>query len=90
MTTVRKVIVPHSVPGIIDVARINLAAAWLMLVVAELLAAQEGLAFRIVRAQRFRAIDTMFALLITFGVIGLVSDVALRRLRWSVARWARP
>ncbi len=77
-------------PGIIDVARINLAAAWLMLVVAELLAAQEGLAFRIVRAQRFRAVDTMFALLIVFGVIGLVSDLLLRRLRSVVARWARP
>ena len=89
-TTVRKVIIPHSVPGMIDVARINLAAAWLMLVVAELLAAQEGLAFRIVRAQRFRDIPTMFALLITFGVIGLVSDLLLRRLRWFVARWARP
>jgi NitT/TauT family transport system permease protein len=88
--TVRRVIVPHSLPGIIDVARINLAAAWLMLVVAELLAAQEGLAFRIVRAQRFRAVDTMFALLIVFGVIGLVSDVALRQLRSVVARWARP
>ena len=47
-----RVILPHSYPGIIDVARINLAAAWLMLVVAELLAAQEGLAYRIVRAQR--------------------------------------
>jgi NitT/TauT family transport system permease protein len=89
-TTVRKVVLPHSVPGMIDVARINLAAAWLMLVVAELLAAQEGLAFRIVRAQRFRDIPTMFALLITFGVIGLVSDLLLRRLRWLVARWARP
>ena len=89
-TTMRRVIVPHSLPGIIDVARINLAAAWLMLVVAELLAAQEGLAFRIVRAQRFRAVDTMFALLIVFGVIGLVSDLALRRLRYVVARWARP
>jgi NitT/TauT family transport system permease protein len=89
-TTVRKVILPHSVPGMIDVARINLAAAWLMLVVAELLAAQEGLAFRIVRAQRFRDVPTMFALLITFGVIGLVSDLLLRRLRWVVARWARP
>jgi NitT/TauT family transport system permease protein len=89
-TTVRKVILPHSVPGMIDVARINLAAAWLMLVVAELLAAEEGLAFRIVRAQRFRDIPTMFALLITFGVIGLVSDLLLRRLRWFVARWARP
>jgi len=32
----------------------------------------------------------MFALLIVFGVIGLVSDVALRQLRSVVARWARP
>ena len=32
----------------------------------------------------------MFALLIVFGVIGLVSDLLLRRLRWVVARWARP
>jgi NitT/TauT family transport system permease protein len=89
-TTIRKVVLPHSVPGTIDVARINLAAAWLMLVVAELLAAQEGLAFRIVRAQRFRDFPTIFALLITFGVIGLVSDLLLRGLRWAVARWARP
>jgi NitT/TauT family transport system permease protein len=88
--TLRSVIIPHSWPGVIDVARINLAAGWLMLVVAELLAAQEGLAFRIVRAQRFRAIDTMFALLLVFAVIGLVSDLLLRRLRWAVGRWARP
>ena len=45
-TILRRVILPHSVPGIIDVARINLAAAWLMLVVAELLAAETGLAYR--------------------------------------------
>ncbi len=89
-TILRRVIVPHSVPGIIDVARINLAAAWLMLVVAELLAAQEGLAYQIVRAQRFRAVDTMFALLIVFGAIGLLSDVFLRWLRNRVAPWARP
>ena len=60
-----------------------------MLVVAELLAAQEGLAFRIVRAQRFRRIDTMFALLLVFGVIGIVSDLALRMLRNRTAPWAR-
>ena len=85
----RKVILPHSWPGIIDVARINLAAAWLMLVVAELLAAQRGLAFEIIRAQRFRAVDTMFALLIVFSVIGLVSDLTLRWVRRRVAPWAR-
>jgi NitT/TauT family transport system permease protein len=85
-----RVLLPHSLPGIIDVARINLAAAWLMLVVAELLAAQQGLAFQIIRAQRFRAVDTMFALLIVFGVIGLVSDLALRFLRDLIAPWNRP
>jgi NitT/TauT family transport system permease protein len=90
MTVVRRVILRHSVPGIIDVARINLAAAWLMLVVAELLAAQQGLAYQIIRAQRFRAVDTMFALLIVFGVIGLCSDVFLRWLRNVTSPWARP
>jgi len=90
LTVLRKVILPHSWPGIIDVARINLAAAWLMLVVAELLAAQRGLAFEIIRAQRFRAVDTMFALLIVFGVIGLCSDVLLRWLRNVTSPWARP
>jgi NitT/TauT family transport system permease protein len=87
-TVLRKVVLPHSWPGIVDVARINLAAAWLMLVVAELLAAQEGLAFRVVRAQRFRRVDTMFALLIVFGVIGLLSDLALRALRKRTAPWS--
>ncbi|MEM7338186.1 MAG: ABC transporter permease [Actinomycetota bacterium] len=88
LTVLRRVILPHSWPGIIDVARINLAAAWLMLVVAELLAAQDGLAFRIIRAQRFRRVDRMFALLLVLGVLGIVSDMALRALRNRSARWA--
>jgi NitT/TauT family transport system permease protein len=87
-TILRRVIVPHSLPGIVDVARINLAAAWLMLVVAELLAAQQGLAFRIVQAQRFQQVDTMFAMLIVFGLIGVASDLALRFLRNRFV-WAR-
>ncbi|MDP1792737.1 MAG: ABC transporter permease [Acidimicrobiales bacterium] len=86
----RRVVLRFSLPGIIDAARVNLAAAWLMLVVAELLAAEKGLAFQIVRAQRFRAVDKMFALLVVFGVIGLVSDLALRWLRNRAAPWARP
>ena len=90
MRVLRRGVLTHPMPGIIDVARINLAAAWAILVVAELLAAQEGIAFRIVRAQRFRQIDEMFALLIVFGVIGIVSDLALRALRNRAAPWARP
>ncbi|HUP72035.1 MAG TPA: ABC transporter permease [Acidimicrobiales bacterium] len=89
-TVLRRVVFRHSLPGIVDVARVNLAAAWLMLVVSEVLAANEGLAYRIVRAQRFRGFDTMFAVLIAFGIIGLMSDLFLRWLRNAVAPWAKP
>lgn len=89
LTVLRRVLLPHSWPGMVDVARVNLAAAWLMLVVAELLAAQEGLAFRIVRAQRFQRIDRMFALLLVFAVIGASSDLALRALRNRTSPWAK-
>lgn len=87
-TVLRRVIARWSLPGIIDSARVNLAAGWLMLVVAELLAAEKGLAVSIIRFQRFRAVDSMFALLFTFGVIGLCSDLALRGIRNRLAPWA--
>jgi NitT/TauT family transport system permease protein len=89
-TVLRRVIARYSLPGIVDAARVNLAAAWLMLVVAELIAAESGLGYSIVRLQRFRAVDAMFALLFTFGLIGLVSDLGLRGLRNRLAPWARP
>ena len=39
----RKVIVPHSLPGMIDAVRVNAAAAWNFVVVAELYRAEAGL-----------------------------------------------
>jgi NitT/TauT family transport system permease protein len=87
-TVLRRVVFRHSVPGIVDATRVNLAAAWLMLVVAELLAANEGLGFGVERAHRFHAVPAMFALLMVFGVIGLVSDLLLRALRSRLAPWA--
>ena len=89
-TVLRKIVFPHALPGIIDVARINLASAWLMLVVAELLAARDGLAFQMQRAYRFRQVDTMFAILLVFAVIGVASDLTLRWIRNRTAPWARP
>jgi len=89
-TVLGRIVFRHSLPGIIDVARINLAAAWLMLVVSELLAANEGLAFRIIKAQRFKNYDTMFAVLLVFGVVGVATDLALRWLRNLSSPWARP
>jgi NitT/TauT family transport system permease protein len=89
LTVMRKVIFPYAVPGIIDTARVNLAAAWNLIVVAELVAAQEGLGVRIFREQRFLHTDDIFALLIVIGIIGLASDNGLRTLRNRVAPWSQ-
>jgi len=86
---VRKVVVPHSVPGLIDAMRVNIAATWNLVVVAELIAASEGLGYRIIRAQRVNGTDQIFFVLLVIGVIGVAFDLGFRLLRNRVAPWAR-
>jgi len=85
----RKVILPHSLPGLIDAMRVNIAATWNLVVVAELIAAQEGLGYRIARAQRFLQTDQIFAVLIVIGLIGVSIDLLFRAVRNAAAPWAR-
>ncbi|WP_329054141.1 ABC transporter permease [Amycolatopsis sp. NBC_01488] len=84
----RKIVVPHSLPGMIDAIRVNAAAAWNFVVVAELINSSAGLGYRIVRAQRFVQTDKIFAVLVVIGIAGLVIDVLLRLLRTRVGKWA--
>jgi NitT/TauT family transport system permease protein len=88
-TVVRKVVLPHSLPGLIDAMRVNIAATFNLVVVAELIAAQSGLGFRITKAQRFLQVDKIFFVLIVIGLIGVTIDLSFRGLRNLVAPWAR-
>jgi NitT/TauT family transport system permease protein len=83
----RKVVIPHALPGMIDAMRVNAAAAWNFVVVAELIASTSGLGYRIVRSQRFLETDKIFAVLVVIGLIGLTIDIGLRLLRERVGRW---
>jgi NitT/TauT family transport system permease protein len=85
----RKVIFPYAVPGMIDVARVNLAAAWNLIVVTEMFNAEFGLGRLIVRSQKFLQIDHIFAAIVVIGVIGVTTDVSLRILRNRVAPWSQ-
>jgi NitT/TauT family transport system permease protein len=88
LEVLRKVIFPHALPGMIDAMRVNAAAAWNFVVVAELVASTSGLGYRIVRSQRFLQTGKIFAVLIVIGLIGLGLDLSFRKLRDSVAGWA--
>jgi NitT/TauT family transport system permease protein len=74
----RHVVLRAALPGIWDTLRITLGWAWTYLVVAELVAANVGLGYRIMRAQRFLQTDAIILGIIVIGVLGLISDYAFK------------
>jgi NitT/TauT family transport system permease protein len=82
-----KVILPHSLPGMLDAVRVNFAAAWNLVVVAELVNSDTGLGKRILLAQRFTQTDKIFAILVVIAVAGVLTDVLLRLARNRIGRW---
>ena len=82
------VITPYIIPRIIDTFRVNMAASWNLVVVAELLAASEGLGKRILLAQKFLKTDEIFACLIILGLIGFLLDLCFRLLLRLTCKWA--
>jgi NitT/TauT family transport system permease protein len=88
--TLIQVIFPHALPGILDACRINLAAAWQLVIVSELIAANEGLGRRISVAGRFLKTDEIFVGIIVIGLIGLILDLSFQyAIRWFF-RWSSP
>lgn len=83
-----RVIMPAVFPSIIDTLRVNVSGAWNYLVIAELIASNQGLGFRIVRAQRFLHTDEIFVCILLIGAIGLAIDLAFRLFSRRVVPWA--
>lgn len=83
-----RVLVPASLPGILETFRITFGWAWTYVIVAELVAAQSGLGFRIMESQRFLRTDVIFLYIIIIGLLGLLFDQALRWLSKKALPWA--
>ncbi|MGH8808130.1 MAG: ABC transporter permease [Noviherbaspirillum sp.] len=84
---VQHVLIPAARPTILDSLRSTMCLAWTYLVVAELVAANSGLGFSILKAQRFLQTDKIFAGILLIGLIGLLTDQAFRWLHRRCFRW---
>ena len=84
---IERVIFPSAKPALLDTLRITMGWAWTYLVVAELVAANSGLGYGILRAQRFLQTDTIFAGIILIGLIGLLTDQAFRWIHRAAFPW---
>lgn len=82
------VLLRSAMPAMFDTLRVTLGWAWTYLVVAELVAANSGLGYAILKAQRFLQTDRIFVGIIVIGVIGLGTDQFLRWLHRVLFPWA--
>lgn len=81
------VLIPAARPAILNTLRTSMGLAWTYLVVAELVAANSGLGFSILKAQRFLQTDKIFAGILLIGLVGLLTDQAFRWLHRRSFKW---
>jgi len=86
--TVFHIILPATLPQVIDILRVTMGWAWTYVVVAELVAARSGLGYISLKAVRGFQVDVIFMAIAMIGILGLLTDQIFRLLRRYVAPWA--
>lgn len=69
------VILPATSPQVYDHLRISAAWAWSYLLVAEIVAAKDGIGYIILQSQRFLQTDKMFAAVLLIATLGAFTDL---------------
>jgi NitT/TauT family transport system permease protein len=87
-----RILFPAALPQIITGLRIALGVAWLVVVAAEMIAVDSGLGYLIIDARNAgKRYDLVVAGMVLIGAIGLILDLAIRRLeRLDEVRWGFP
>ena len=84
-----RVILPAAVPYILSGVRIGIGTAFIVVIVSEMIAVNNGLGFRILEAREYFWSDKIIAGMITIGLLGLAIDIAMNRLNNYLLRWHR-
>ena len=84
-----RVILPAAVPYILSGVRIGIGTAFIVVIVSEMIAVNNGLGFRILEAREYFWSDKIMAGMITIGMLGLAIDVGMNRLNNYLLRWHR-
>lgn len=88
-TLFTRVILPASTPYILAGVRIGIGTAFIVVIVSEMIAVNNGLGFRILEAREFMWSDKIIAGMVTIGLLGLAIDTGVSRLNNHLLRWHR-
>ncbi|HYA20646.1 MAG TPA: ABC transporter permease [Burkholderiales bacterium] len=89
MTLFRRVIVPAAMPYILTGMRIGIGTAFIVVIVAEMIAVNNGLGYRITEAREYLWSDKIIAGMFTIGLLGLGIDFFMTGLNNWLLKWHR-
>ena len=84
-----RVVFPAATPHIMTGIRVGFGVAFIVVIVAEMIAVNNGLGYRILEAREFFWSDKIIAGMITIGLLGLAIDTGLAHLSGHLLRWHR-
>ena len=84
---IRKVLLPASLPGIMDTLRIIIGWAWTYIIVAELVASASGIGYMIISSQRMLRTGNIIFGILTIGMLGLITDYFFKWLYNRLFPW---
>jgi NitT/TauT family transport system permease protein len=85
----RYIVLPAALPSIFAGLRIGIGSAWMLTVTAELVAVKSGLGYVLWDSYYFLRYDLVLAAMASIGLLGFLSDLAIRALMARVLHWQR-
>jgi NitT/TauT family transport system permease protein len=85
-----RIVLPAALPEILTGCRTGLVLALITMVTSEMIARQSGAGNILFNALDMAQYDTVFAMIIIIGAMGIILDAAFERLRGRLVRWSEP
>ena len=85
----RWVVFPAVLPGIFTGIRLSMGIAWVLVVVAEMIAVKSGLGYLLLDAYYFFRTDVVIACMLSIGALGFLSDRLILAARHRLLAWTR-
>ncbi|RAZ72353.1 ABC transporter permease [Mesorhizobium atlanticum] len=85
---VTRMLLPATLPGVMDTLRVTMGWAWTYLVVAELVASSSGLGYMSMQAMRGLHAEYIFVGILVIGLLGLATDQIFKWIKIVCLPWA--
>ena len=85
-----RIVLPSALPEILAGCRTGLVLALITMVTSEMIARQSGAGNILFNALDMAQYDTVFAMIIIIGAMGIILDAAFEKLRGALVKWSEP